>query len=270
MTRRTFLAAAAAAAGTAATAAIAPQFKLIAHRGGIVDDAHAENSPKSLQAAIERGYWMVEVDIRRTRDGEPVLQHDADFARYYGHPAKVEDMSWAEVSRLRATPGGSKPIHFREACAMCEGKIRLMLDIKGADWPRDFYLGLANTMRRHNLLHTAYLLGGGSKPAGLFGGECFQSSNRKTLAEAVAKGEEDVKARRFLFELASDLDAEALALCRKHGVTAVAAINTFRYTLAKRDEWQGPKEDAQRLRQLGVLHYQIDSRYEPLFDRSIT
>lgn len=263
-TRRTFLASMAAAS---ATAAIAPELKLIAHRGGIVDDAHAENSPKSLQSAIERGYWMVEVDIRRTRDGEPILQHDADFRRYYGHPAKVEDMTWAEVARLRATPGGSKPIHFREACAMCENKTRLMLDIKGADWPEAFYLGLAKTMRSHNLLHTAYLLGGGSRPAQIFGGECFQSSNRKTLAEAVARGE-DVKSRRFLFELASDLDAEALALCRKHDVTPVAAINTFRYTMAKRDEWQGPKEDAQRLRQLGVLHYQIDSRYEPLFGRS--
>lgn len=263
MTRRTFVSVAA-----GATAAIAPPFKLIAHRGGIVDAEHAENSPHSLQAAIDRGYWMVEVDIRRTRDGEPVLQHDADFQRYYGHASKVEDMTWAEVSRLRATPGGSKPIHFREACAMCEGKVRLMLDIKGTDWPQHFYQGLADTMRRHKLLDTAYLLGGGSRPAQIFGGECFQSSNRKSLAEAAERGE-DVKARRFLFELASDLDASALALCRQYGVTAVAAINTFRYTMAKRDEWQGPKEDAQRLRQLGVLHYQIDSRYEPLFDRSI-
>ena len=147
---------------------------------------------------------------------------------------------------------------------MCEGKMRLMLDIKGADWPEAFYLGLAAEMRRHKLLDTAYMLGAGSRPAKILGGECFLSANRKTLAEAAAAGE-DVKARRFLFELASDLDEEALALCRKHGVTPVAAINTFRYTMAKRDEWRGPEEDATRLKRLGVLHYQIDSRYDSFF-----
>lgn len=264
MTRRVWLGAAASAA--VAPAAIAPEFKLIAHRGGIVDDQFPENSPGSLEAAIARGYWMVEVDIRRTKDGEPVLQHDANFQRFYGDPRKVEDMTWAEVSRLRGTPGGSKPIHFRDACAMCEGKIRLMLDIKGTSWPDEFYAGLATAMRRHHLLQTAYMLGGGSRPAQIFGAECFQSSNRKSLAEAITRGE-DVKARRFLFELASDLDEESMTLCRKAGVTPVAAINTFRYTMAKRDEWKGPEEDAARMKKLGVLHYQIDSRYESLFNR---
>jgi hypothetical protein len=48
-------------------------------------------------------------------------------------------------------------------------------------------------------------------------------------------------------------------------VTPVAAINTFRYTESKRDEQKGAEEDVARLKQLGVVHYQIDSRYEPLF-----
>ncbi|BDC52233.1 hypothetical protein F183_A45480 [Bryobacterales bacterium F-183] len=265
LSRRAFLAAASSAM---ALAAVDPRYKLIAHRGGIVDDQHPENSPGSLEAAISRGYWMVEVDIRRTKDGEPILQHDADFRRFYGNPGKVEEMTWAEVSALRGTPGNSKPIHFRDACAMCEGRIRMMLDIKGTEWPDSFYNGLADSLRKHQLLATAFLLGGGSRPARIFGHECFQSSNRKSLAEAVARGE-DVANRRFLFELASELDEEALALCRKHGVTPVAAINTFRYTMAKRDEWKGPEEDAARLKKLGVLHYQIDSRYDPLFAGSI-
>jgi hypothetical protein len=51
----------------------AGRYRLIAHRGGIVDESHAENSPGSIEAAIKRGYWMLEVDIRRTRDGEPIL-----------------------------------------------------------------------------------------------------------------------------------------------------------------------------------------------------
>ena len=40
-----------------------------------------------------------------------------------------------------------------------------------------------------------------------------------------------------------DLDAGTVALCRKLQVVPVAAINTFRYTMAGRDETRGPVED---------------------------
>ena len=76
---------------------------------------------------------------------------------------------------------------------------------------------------------------------------------------------EDVARNYFLFELGSELHEPSLELCRKHGVTPVAAINTFRYTMAKRDETKGPEEDVARLKKLGVLDYQIDSRYDYLF-----
>lgn len=264
LTRRTLLGAA--AAGYLSATELDPAYKLIAHRGGIVDDQHPENSPGSLEAAIARGYWMVEVDIRRTKDGEPVLQHDANFKRFYGDARNVEDMTWAEVSRLRGTPGGAKPIHFREACAMCEGRIRLMLDIKSTTWPEEFYLNLGTVMERHNLLSTAYMLGGGTRPATILGPKCFQSANTERLLAAIERGE-DVRSRYFLFELASVLSPETFALCQRHGVTPAAAINTFRYTMAKRDEWKGPEEDATRLKALGIRHFQIDSRYDVFFTR---
>lgn len=264
LTRRTLLGAAATACLSAAE--LDPAYKLIAHRGGIVDGEHPENSPGSLEAAIARGYWMIEVDIRRTKDGEPILQHDANFKRFYGDERLVEQMTWAEVSRLRSNPGGTKPIHFQEACAMCEGRVRLMLDLKSADWPEEFYNNLGNVMERHNLLATAYMLGGGTRPATFLGPKCFQSANTARLQAAIGRGE-DVKSRYFLFELASELSPETFALCRRYGVTPVAGINTFRYTMAKRDEWKGPEEDATRLKALGVRHYQIDSRYDGLFSR---
>lgn len=66
-------------------------------------------------------------------------------------------------------------------------------------------------------------------------------ANRKALDAAAAAGE-DVAGRYFLFELGSDLGAESYALARKLNVTPVAAINTFRYTMAKRDEWEGRRK----------------------------
>jgi glycerophosphoryl diester phosphodiesterase len=239
------------------------RFRLIAHRGGIVDETHAENSPGSIQAAIARGYWMLEVDIRRTRDGEPILQHDPTFTRFYADDRRVEDLTWSEVQRLRSRPGNTSPIHFAELCRMCRGRIGLMLDIKGDHWPAGFYSGLIHELRQADLLRTAYLLGS-DKLKQIFRGKCYLSANRKSLSEAVSGGEA-VARNYFLFELASDMNESSLELCRRHNVTPVAAINTFRYTMASRDEVKGPEEDAARLKKMGVEHYQIDSRYDYLF-----
>jgi glycerophosphoryl diester phosphodiesterase len=261
--RRRELIALASALLTRSRAETVGEYRLIAHRGGIVDEDHAENSPGSIEAAIKRRYWMLEVDIRRTSDGEPILQHDPTFKRFYGDERRVEDLTWTEVQRLRSKPGDTSPIHFADLCRMCKGKIRLMLDIKGNNWPAEFYRRLVRNLEQNDLLRSAYLLGG-DEVKQFFRGKSWLSSNRKSLADAVARGE-DVSKNYFLFELASELDETALQLCGKHNVVPVAAINTFRYTMAHRDEAKGPEEDAARLKKIGVQYYQIDSRYDYLF-----
>ena len=36
--------------------------RLIAHRGGVVNERIIENNLASIEAAVERGYWMLEVN----------------------------------------------------------------------------------------------------------------------------------------------------------------------------------------------------------------
>lgn len=259
-------AAAAAAPQTAAkttkttnTAAAAGDVFLIAHRGGIVDDTHPENSPSSVESAIERRFWMLEVDIRRTKDGEAVVQHDGNFGRFYGVPRAVDQMTWSEIQALRATPGGSRPMTFDELCARCAGRVRLMLDIKGDDYPDAFYEHIIASLTKHRLLETTWSLSGGRVPV-LTKGTVARAVNRRALAEAVAAGEPVAKTT-YLFELGSVLDEPAVQLCRQHQVTPVAALNTFRYEQAKVDHWQGAEADARRLLAIGVRHFQIDSIY---------
>jgi len=235
---------------------------LIAHRGGVVDHGRPENSPAAIQAAIDQKYWMLEVDIRRTQDGEPILQHDSTFAKYYNDPRRPEQMPWAEIRKLRASPGNAAPLHFEEACRICgQTGMRLMLDLKGS-WDRPFYQRLLRMIEAAKIPQPIYSLGGPRvKP--LFDGKVMVSVSRQSLREAADKGD-NVSRDYFLFELGSDLKQESYDLCRQLKVVPVAAINTFRYTMAKRDEWEGPKEDIAALRKLGVAHYQIDSRYGPL------
>jgi len=131
--------------------------RLIAHRGGIVDEAHAENSKGSI-----------EVDVRATMDGEPVLQHDAMLELFYSVKQRPEDLSWKEVSALKAQPGGTSPIHFDELCQLAKGRIRLMLDIKNSTMPVGFYEGMARSMTKAGLIEGSYMLGG-DKWRGVFG-----------------------------------------------------------------------------------------------------
>jgi hypothetical protein len=171
-------------------------------------------------------------------------------------------LTWAELRRLRSTPGGKAPLHFEELCGMAKGRVRLMLDLKG-QWQPAFYQRLLRHMVEAKVPGPIWSLGG-PRVRPYFDGQVMVSVNRTTLQTAVEAGE-PVAERYFLFELGSELDQAAFALTRRLGVTPVAAINTFRYTMAKREEWEGPKEDIGRLRALGVKHFQVDSRYEALF-----
>ncbi|MPZ18315.1 MAG: hypothetical protein GEV06_10435 [Luteitalea sp.] len=236
---------------------------LIAHRGGVVDETHPENSPSSVEAAIARGYWMLEVDIRRSRDGQAIVQHDPTFDRFYGVSRAVDQMTRPEIAELRATPGDTRPMQFDELCARCARRTRLMLDIKGADHPDAFYDSIVDSLRRHDLLETTYSLSGGRVPE-LTAGVVARAVDRRALTAAIARGE-PVARTCFLFELGSVLDEEALKLCREHRVTPVAALNTFRYEQANVDHWKGAAADARRLRSLGVRHFQIDSIYDRYF-----
>lgn len=236
------------------------QVFLIAHRGGIVDNDHLENSVASMEAAIARGYWMLEVDVRRTRDGVPILHHDTTFQRGYGDSRTVAEMSWQDVRALRSRVGQQRPQAFDEMCARAAGRIRLMLDIKDEGQPPAFHAALEQSLLNHGLLENAWVLSDGGAPE-FWRGRATTAVNREGLIAAAERGER-VADTHVLFEIAGTLDEAGMALARAHDVTPVAAINTFRYRTAKVDDHAGARADAARLRAAGVAHFQIDSIYE--------
>ncbi|MEV1053164.1 glycerophosphodiester phosphodiesterase [Streptomyces sp. NPDC049887] len=87
-----------------------------------------ENTLPSLRAAIDRGADAVEVDVRLTRDGVPVLLHDGTLERLWGHDRPLARLSHAQLTGL--TSGGLPTLE--EALAAVGGH-RLMLDLPGAD-----------------------------------------------------------------------------------------------------------------------------------------
>ncbi|MEU6404373.1 glycerophosphodiester phosphodiesterase [Streptomyces sp. NPDC046985] len=90
-----------------------------------------ENTILSLRSALNQGADAVEIDVRLTRDGVPVLLHDDSLKRLWGHDLPLRSLSAEEVRDL--TAGGAPTLV--EALSATEGS-RVMVDLPGAPDPR--------------------------------------------------------------------------------------------------------------------------------------
>lgn len=72
---------------------------------------------------------MVEFDVRLTRDGQPVLQHDFSLLRTHRHPHLIELLTLDELRRR--TAGSDHPVvTLEEALGVCYGKILINIELK--------------------------------------------------------------------------------------------------------------------------------------------
>jgi glycerophosphoryl diester phosphodiesterase len=77
---------------------------LIAHRGNAAD--YPENTLAALQSAVELGLRHVEFDVQLTRDGVPVVLHDADLRRMAGRAECVHDLASGDLAQVPVTEPG--------------------------------------------------------------------------------------------------------------------------------------------------------------------
>ena len=142
-----------------ATRAATTHYKLIAHRGGVVENKYPDNSEAALNAAVARGYWGLEVDIRETKDGVLVMQHDPDLKQNFGDPRAINQITWDEMRGLRTTLANQPPWRFEDLvkAAHREG-LRLMLDSKDPHSP-EFVEKVETVLRKYDMLNRCYIIG---------------------------------------------------------------------------------------------------------------
>ena len=73
--------------------------ELIAHRGRVGDDP--ENAISSIASALASCSGL-EIDVRPSADGVPVLSHDADLRRCFSRPEAISEMGANELASIRA------------------------------------------------------------------------------------------------------------------------------------------------------------------------
>ncbi len=238
-------------------AALAQQpLRLIAHRGGIVDCHHPENSWGAANAAIRRGYWMLEIDLQETSDGHIVVHHD-DLQRSFGVLKMPGNLTWDQIRRLRASEDHSHPLEFSEFAALCKGRVQLMIDTKPPHHSNAFYESMEQTLRQNGLLQGAWFIGTPEARA-WFKGKARISISEAELKRKVGAGEE-VAPYYFLFEHGTTLDRAGIALGRQEDIPVVVSINADHYK--GRDEMMAVHADIERMREFGVTDFQIDSDY---------
>ena len=99
----------------------------IAHRGDPM--AECENTLSAFAAAVRQGADMVEIDLRRTRDGQIVVLHDPTLGRLWGLDQKVSDL---DLSAVQALGHGTQRIPtLRQVVA--DVTVPLMVDFTGGD-----------------------------------------------------------------------------------------------------------------------------------------
>lgn len=87
-----------------------------------------ENSLQAIQNCIEMGIDMVEIDLKKTKDGHLILMHDKTINRTTTGKGKASDYTLEELRRYHLRNGaGHKTRHviptFEEVMLLCKGKI---------------------------------------------------------------------------------------------------------------------------------------------------
>lgn len=101
-----------------------------AHRG-LHDNASdaPENSLRAIEKAVESGYG-IEFDVQLSKDGIPVVFHDATLKRVCGVDGNVWDYTLEELQTLRLADSDQTIPTFEQVLKTVAGKVPLIIEYK--------------------------------------------------------------------------------------------------------------------------------------------
>ncbi len=103
------------------------RFFVVAHRGA--SGYEPENTLRAVRRALEMGVDAVEVDVRLSRDGVPVVIHDETVDRTTSGRGRVREMTAEELRGLDAGAGERVPL-LEEVLDEVRGRAVLFLELK--------------------------------------------------------------------------------------------------------------------------------------------
>src|SRR3954454_9077061 len=150
----------------------------LAHRG-LHSAAAPENSLAALQRAIDAGIG-IELDVRLSADGVPVVHHDATLDRMCAVPAAVNRMPASALTRLRLGGTEHRLPSLTAAMHLVGGAVPVLVDVKS---------GLGRSERRRLVDAVAVLLRSYRGPVGVVGFDPWLLQGMASEAPRVARGQ---------------------------------------------------------------------------------
>lgn len=99
----------------------------IAHRG--YPEKYPENTLRSFQAAMDLGFTHLELDVHLSKDGVPVVMHDATTKRMTGVNLKVSDLNVQQLKELTIS-GTEKIPTLEEALSLVMDRMIVDIELK--------------------------------------------------------------------------------------------------------------------------------------------
>ncbi len=116
----------------------------VGHRGA--RSYEPENTIQSFRKAIELGIDAAELDVRKTKDGQIVVIHDADVKRTTNGEGLVANLTLKEVRALTTEKGGKIPT-LEDVLSFVDGKVRIFVELKEANIEEQ----VLSIVRKHKL-----------------------------------------------------------------------------------------------------------------------
>ena len=106
--------------------------QIIAHRGASAREP--ENTLRAFERAIDMGATMLEVDVHLSRDGHPVVIHDAELSRTTNGRGLVAEVSLDQIQRFDAGFGEAVPT-LAQVINLARDRAEVYVELKGQRTP---------------------------------------------------------------------------------------------------------------------------------------
>lgn len=101
----------------------------IAHRGLHSSKSIPENSLAAFELACKNNF-PIELDVRASKDGKPVVFHDISLFRMTGMDAKVNAVNSDEIAKLRLQNTKEHIPLLSEVLDLVKGRVPILIEIK--------------------------------------------------------------------------------------------------------------------------------------------
>ncbi len=103
--------------------------RIISHRGQHDNRRCKENTIEAFDRVADARAWGIELDIRWTRDLQPVVFHDRDLLRLFDRPHRIEDLTLSRLQEAFPTIPTLAQVVSRYGKRM-----HLMVEVKQEPW----------------------------------------------------------------------------------------------------------------------------------------